>query len=274
MDVEDFLERELAGLGLETIPEIGPLKKAEPKPITSKTALDKAEKDYMEFWQKIALHEVKWDKESYDNMINMTRQFSLELNKGSQELKAKKETILSQVGRVRALLKENKKELAMKSFSETQSIADSIPGVFFEEKKVITDAVNELAGEIKQFEDNESMRNAYSSMGQIGQLIEQTMKSIATNDMQNASMLYSSAIQAFVKLPEGFSIHKFRIGAKLLEIYKRISIHNEISQLQRHLQNQGTPQGASNAPGSPINSQKAAVSKGPQPINLKSLSMN
>ena len=271
MNVDDFLEKELAGLGIDNKEEAVDLPRKPEARVSNKVGLDRAEQDYMDFWQKIALHEVKWDKGSYDDIINMTKHFSSELNKGFQELKIKKETIISQAGRVRQMLKENKKEMAMKSFKEIQALADSIPGAFFEEKKNILDAVNDLAREVKQFNDNDAVKSAYFTLNQIGQLMDQTVRSISSSDMQGAISLYSKAIQSFVKLPEGFLMQKFQIGAKLLEIYKRLSIHNEISELQKHLTTQGTAQSVAQAPRESQQAPPASKSGQKGPISLRSL---
>ena len=56
--------------------------------------------------------------------------------------------------------------------------------------------------------------------------------------MINATVNYNKCVELYNQVPEGFLRHKNSLGMRLLEIYRSLSIYNEISDLQRQLAQQ------------------------------------
>lgn len=246
MDINEFLDRELSDLGLQTgateKSEIsGQLKEElEPSPLfenikanLSKGNLEQAELSYVQLWHILLQQKLKWNKEIYEQLSAMSRQFSIALITAYNEVKRKALHINELISRARVSLKEGKKELPFKIYSEIQEINNSIPNVFFEEKKFIQEQIMDFYKELKSIMDNELIKRVSALVNDVNQLIERINASISANDMLNAIVNYNKCIELYNQIPEGFLRYKNPIGMRLLEIYKSISIYTEISNLQK-----------------------------------------
>ena len=255
MDIEEFLDRELSDLGLQTdrteeqisLPEFK--EQAEPSPLVesikanlSKGNLELAEQAYVQLWRILIQQKLKWGKELYEQLSLLSRQFASVLNQAYNEVKRKSEHINELISRARAALREGRKEIPFKLYSEIEGIYNSIPDVFFEEKKMVEEQIMDFYKELKNITDNELVKRVSALVQEINQLIDKINLAIRANDMINATVNYNKCIELYSQVPEGFLRHKNSIGIRLLDIYKSISIYNEISNLQRQLSQQTTQQ--------------------------------
>src|SRR3989338_1921727 len=167
MDIDDFLDRELSELGLGTGKSEeaqagsgieGPL---EASPLfesiranLSQGSLEQADQLYVQLWHILMQQKLKWNKELYEQLSTLSRQFSSALNNAYNDAKRKADHIYELINRARAALKEGKKELPFKIYSEVQEINNSIPNVFFEEKKIIEEQIMDFYKELRNTTDN------------------------------------------------------------------------------------------------------------------------
>ncbi|MBS3105031.1 hypothetical protein J4234_02130 [Candidatus Woesearchaeota archaeon] len=251
MDIDEFLDRELSDLGLQTDkPEKIDTSEQypgqfEPSPLVenikanlSKGNLEQAEQAYVQLWHLLMEQKLKWNKELYDQLAALNRQFSSTLNNAYNEVKRKAQQINELISRARASLREGKKEMPFKLYSEIGEIINSIPNVFFEEKRLIQEQISGFYDELKNVTDNELIKRISALIQETNYVMNKIITSIRSNDMVNAIVNYNKCIGLYNQIPEGFLRHKNSIGVKLLEIYKSLSISTEISSLQKQLSQQ------------------------------------
>lgn len=197
--------------------------------------LEDAEKSYIKLWQILLQQKLKWNKELYGQLSILNREFSTALDNASNELKIKTTQLYELIDRARTSLKEGKKEMSLKLYSEIEGINKSIPNIFFEEKKILHEQIIDLYKELKNVTDKDLINRVSALVQQINQLIDSIKMSIKANDVSNAFVNYDKCIELYNQIPQGFLRHKNSIGMGLLEIYKSISIYAEISTLQKQL---------------------------------------
>lgn len=251
MDIDEFLDRELSDLGLQPdksekdsaeLPEFR--QGFESSPLfesirfnLSKGNLDIAEQSYAELWRIMIQQKLKWNKELYSQLLILGRQFSSALNSSCNDIKKKSDKIYGLISEARNALKEGKKEVPFKIYSEVEGIISSIPNVFFEEKSLVQGQVMEFYRELKNTTDNELVKRVYALIQEINNLVEKTGSLISVNDIANAIASYSKCIEIYNQVPEGFFKHKNQAGMRILDIYRKLSISSEISSLQKQLVN-------------------------------------
>ena len=250
MDIDEFLDRELSDLGLQTdktektaaieLPEFA--EQVEPSPLVenikanlSKGNLEQAEQSYVQLWHILIEQKLKWDKGLYEQLSILSRQFSSVLDNAYNEAKRKANHVYELISRARSALKEGKRDIPFKLYSEVEEINNSIPNVFFEEKKIIQEQIMEFYKELRNTTDNELVKRVSALLQEIIWLIDKINVSIRANDMINAIVNYNRCIELYNQVPEGFLRHKNSAGIRLLEIYKSLSIYTEISSLQKQL---------------------------------------
>lgn len=246
MDIEEFLDRELSELGFESeraeeqidIPGLSEEHSSLFESIhhsLSRGDIAKAEQQYSQLWQALANQKFKWDKELHSQLLSLSKQFSAYLSQAYGDLKRKAMYINGMLGRGRMLVKEGKNGMVLKVYSEMQSVFNSIPNAFLEEKAEIGEQIGNFYKEIKKITDREAAAKVSGLINEISQLIAKINAAIKANDFASASSDYSRCIQLYNQIPEGFLLQKNFIGMKILEIYRSISIYNEISELQKQL---------------------------------------
>jgi len=247
MDIDDFLDRELAGLVSDTDKVEKPKqqdllkpKSLEPgfegiKSSLGRNNLDNAEDSYHKLWDALRQQKLKWKPELYDQLMVLSRQFSSALNNSYNEVKNKSARISELIARARTALREGRRDVPYKLYGEMQELANSIPNVFFEEKKKAQDQLLDFYKELTNTTDSELIKKVAGLMLQVSQLIDKISASIEANNIMDASSEYQKCIELYNQVPEGFLVAKNPAGIKLLDIYKSLSIYTEISNLQRQL---------------------------------------
>ncbi len=241
MDIDQFLEREISGIDLEQSspaskyekrPEVLESELAQPSSISN---LDQAEQEYNTQWQSILGHQLTWDKEAYQSLFNLASNLSGTLAMAFEDAEKKRNSIQSLITQARVFLKEGKLENASKLLGEIESSHASIPNAFFEEKRILGDGIKLFARDLKNATDSDISKRAYSLIQQSGQFVVSAEKALHANDIRSAGLNYLKSLEIFNQIPEGFIIQKSPLGARLLQLYRNVTISMEISHLQMQL---------------------------------------
>src|SRR3989344_4348462 len=253
MDIDEFLDRELADLGRDgsyssAQPDMQPAQQQEMqqeydsstiiKGIRSNLGrgnLEEAEQAYVQLWRVLMQQKIKWNKGIYEQIFALSRQFLATLEQAFSETKSKSGQISELIGRARNALQDKKKDMAIRIYGQIQEINNSIPNVFFEEKKILKDRIEEFYKELSNVTENELIQKVSELVQQISQIMEKISASINSNDIAAAAADYSKCIELYNQVPEGFLRQKNPLGVRLLEIYKSLSISSEMFELQKQL---------------------------------------
>ena len=258
MDIDEFLDRETSELGL-------PLDKAETaeasdlfqlkgehelssvfetiKDRIGKGNLEEAEKLFLQLWNVLSQQKLRWNKDLYEQLALLSRQFSTAINHSYSDVKQKANNIYELITRAQTILKEGKKDTPFRIYAEIEELYNSIPNVFFEEKKLLQLRIMEFYKDRRQITDDELVKRVSILNGNMLQLIDKIESQVKFNDMTNAIANYSKCLELYNQIPEGFLRYKASAGMRILGIYKRLSIYTEIINLQKLL-------------GSPVQQQK------------------
>ena len=195
--------------------------------------LAQAEKSYNRLWGVLLQQKLKWNKELYDQLSMLTKQFLSTLNQSYAEVKGKANHIYDLINKAKAMLKEGKKDMSLRLYAEIKSAEESIPSVFFEEKKIIEEQMTAFYDELTRASNNQMIRRVSALVQETQQMVEKINSLIRANDIGNAIASYNKCIELYNQIPEGFLMYKNSIGMRILEIYKSLSLYTEISNLQR-----------------------------------------
>ena len=214
--------------------------------------LDLAEQAYSQLWHILVVQKLKWNKELYEQLSVLGRQFMNIMNSAYSDVKKKAEQIYALINRARASLREGKKEQPFKLYSEIQEISNSIPNVFFEEKRIIERQIIDFYKEIRGTTDNELLKRVSDLIQEINRLIDNISISIRRNDITNAIVNYNRCSELYNQIPEGFFRHKNSAGMRLLDVYKSLSIYTEISILQKQIEQPPYKRAPESTPSKPV----------------------
>lgn len=245
MEIDEFLDRELADLGLSEQADRGKGAKKTGSEESSifdsikadlgKGSLEDAEQSYIRLWNLLMQQKLKWNRDLYEQIYSLSTQLSATIAQAYEELKRKANHIYGLISRARNALKEGKKDMPMKLYAEMQEMSSSIPSVFFEEKRIVQEQIISFYRDLVNTTDSELSKRIAAIIDQINQLLNITESSIRNGSVNDAASNYSRCIELFNQIPEGFIKTKTSLGMRLLDIYKTISIHAEISGLQKQL---------------------------------------
>lgn len=248
MNIDEFLDREFSGMESRTDKEKIDFELLGQEEIDKGTLFDdiranlakgnleEAEEAYIQLWNIFLKQKLKWDKSLYEQLANLSKQFSFVISHSHEDVKTKVNQIYELMNKARTALKEGKKDLPFKLYSEIQKISQSIPSIFFDEKRIIQEQITDFYKELKSTIDKELMNRVSALIQELNRLIDKINNLISSNDMQSASLNYNKCIELYQQIPEGFLRYKNPLGIRILEIYKSLSIYVEISNLQRQLQ--------------------------------------
>ena len=249
MDIDEFLDREVTDLDGGQVPEETPKSESAPqnedtdmqslleapKDSAGRSVLEETEDIYLQLWKDLIHQKLKWDKDIYDKLSAVDKKASEMLNQASAAMKNKAAQINELLNNARSALKEGKKDIALRFYSQVQRLNSSIPNVFFEEKISIQDQITNFYRELTVSNSSEVVRKVSASIQEINQLADKAASLISSNDFPNAIADYTKCTELYNQLPKGFLMINSPVGMKLLDIYKKLSIHAEISNLQIQL---------------------------------------
>jgi tetratricopeptide (TPR) repeat protein len=249
MDIDEFLDREAVEIDnagkVSESQDRATESQEETKPAdfsfdeinghVEKGDFEKAEQAYFQMWNSLMQNKLKWDKGLYDNLLASSRQFSVALARAYAEAKKKSDMVQAMIGKARTSLREGKKDLSFKTYSEISKLDSSIPNVFFEEKKLIWEHMMELYRDLKAVTDNDLMKRVSGLIAEINVSLDRISVSMSSKDTKEAAKHYNRCIELYSQIPEGFLMHKNSVGMKILDAYRLLSIQSEISSLQLQL---------------------------------------
>ena len=256
MDIDEFLDREISDLGHDSSyssaqsdiqaaqqPEAQQAPQADDssplidsiKSNLGKGNLEEAEQAYIQLWRVLMQQKIKWNRGIYEQIFSLSRQFLATLDRAFNETKSKSGQISELIGRGRNALHDKKKDMAIRIYGQIQEINNSIPNVFFEEKKILKDQIEDFYKELSNVTENELIQKVSELVQQISQAMEKISASISSNDITAAADGYNKCIELYNQVPEGFLRQKNPLGVRLLEIYKSLSISSEMFELQKQL---------------------------------------
>ena len=258
MDIDEFLDRELADLNTGE-PGIGSPDgenanqqpkdnlvsgelSAETKLNLTKANLEQAEISYNQLWRVLMQQNIKWDKNLYEQLSGLAKKFSSTLSQAYDEMKNKAGRIYELIGRARSFMKDNKKDIALKIYSQVQELSNSIPNTFFQEKRALQEQINILYRDIISATDAELIKKVFGTMQEINQNIGKINACITSGNIENISASYIKCIELYNQIPEGFLKEKNSAGMQLLDFYRSLSISAEIKSLQKQMGQSGQQQ--------------------------------
>jgi tetratricopeptide (TPR) repeat protein len=229
MDIDDFLDRELQAEKKEGPP------KAKPDVKIEHGSVDDPIGAYFTLMEKLLEMKFSWDDDLYK-----------ELRKAESQVKSKIEVMLPSVAKQKNDIKQlidkainelnNKNiEAAIKLYSEINAIHGKIPDFLIEEKKEVNRGIIGLYSRLQDSIDMVFLGNLQSSVMRVEKLVNDSIKSIRSLNISLAKDFYSKALEMHKSLPDGFLMHKVRLGSKLLALYRELSIHTQISSLKKQL---------------------------------------
>ena len=250
MDIDEFLDREIGDLDNSSNTDKAssdsldnPSKEmlssgalsADAGANLTKANLEGAEHSYDQLWRVLMQQNLKWNKDLYDQLSGLSKQFSSTLSQAFGEMKNKAGRVYELISRARSFLNEGKKDMALKMYSQLQEISNSIPNAFFQEKRAVQEQVNALYRDVVSATDAELIKKVLTILQEISQGIERINSSMMSGDIESASAAYIKCIELYNQVPEGFLKDKNPAGMRLLDIYRSLSISTEISGLQKQL---------------------------------------
>ena len=239
MDIDEFLDRELADLGSdfkeEKSAEEQPKLAESIKPGLSYGSLEEAEQSYMQLWHALAQQKLEWNNGIYEQLNSLSIRISGMLRQAHEEAKRKSSQIMELISRGRISMKEGKKDMPLKIYAQIQEISSSMPNIFFEEKRKVQEQVMDYYREITGANDAELIKKVEALAQEVAQLTDKIIFYMRSNDIANASSSYEKCLQLYNQIPEGFMLRKSLAGIRLLDIYKNLSIQAQIANLQKQL---------------------------------------
>jgi len=239
MDIDKFLDKEMqaekADSGKQNTPNQTDTDKKEPEQKSDSKDILSLEKNYFELWNRISKNNLLWDNSLYssaenvgDHITNMISQFSLKI--GSQ-----RDMMKNLIANANKELEKNNHEAALGIYSKIISIRETIPDTFVEEKKEFNDSIFRLYEKIHKQTDARFTSYCKNSIEKVDALINDSLLNIKEKDTDSAKNFYREALEIFKKLPHGFLKQKLESGNKLLYLYRKLSIHMQIENLENQL---------------------------------------
>ncbi len=227
MDIDEFLDKELQ------------LEKEVPKKKHGDTQISEEDKDtikhYFELWDKVSEAEFRWDNDLYAELDNATNKIKEKLSTLLSEKKREKSIIGQLISKATNELENRNYEAATKLFSEISDIRKTFPDFLLEEKKDLNKEIVLLYEKLHDQIDSKFIRDLKASIAEVDSLISSSYSSLDAKDIDKAKILYEKALRIYKHLPNGFLSKKIELGTGLLRLYKDLSIHTQIKDLQQQL---------------------------------------
>ena len=247
MDIDEFLDKEIQAkekeepnkeaVFIKDTQNTGEDEKLTPK--YAEDGLNSLEKQYFELWDRISKNNLLWDDSLYKSITasgsaikEITEKLLL---KTQNERKAIKEII----GKANKELENKNLEAALNLYSKLIDIRNGIPDAFFEEKKDINYEIFLLYQKLHEQIDLKFINDLKENLAKVESFTDNSLSSIKSGKLEQAKNFYQQALEMYKSLPKGFLLRKAELGNKLLVLYKELSIHIQIQELQQQLGNLG-----------------------------------
>ena len=228
MDIDDFLDKEIEGGGKEEVEE-------KPEVIETTKEEKDAVKRYFSLWDKVSEAKFSWNDEIYTELDKAAKKVKGELGSLSSKIQGQKNVIKRLIDRAFKELRNKDYETAAKIYSEITDMRNSFPDFFLEEKKAINKEIFQLYEKLHDQIDSKFIDDLNESLAKVDKLIRNSFSSIKLGKIEPAKDFYETALETYKNLPNGFLGQKLELGNGLLALYKELSIHMQIKNLQQEL---------------------------------------
>jgi len=232
MDIDEFLDKEIQ------------VEKKEEKEEDAAIEITKEEKDvvkhYFDLWNKVSEAKFKWDNDLY-----------AELNKVGNTVKEKLGKLVPSIGREKSIIKQlidkainelerGKYESATRLYSEISDMKNNLPDFLLEQKKELNKDIFQLYEKLHDKIDSKFINDFNESIAKVDGFIKNSFSSLKIGRLEAAKNFYEEALEVYKSLPNGFLVQKIELGNGLLALYKELSIHAQIGNLQQQLAKEST----------------------------------
>ena len=224
MDIDEFLEREIQPKDTKQHPVTG----------SAKGEIDSI-KHYFELWDKVSDSKFKWDSGLYTELNKARNEVKAELDRLTSTTEKDKNAIKHLIVKAQSELKNKDHEAATHSYSEISDIQNKFPKFLLEEKKELNKEIFKLYEKLHDQIDSKFINDFRESIAKVQDIIREAFSNLERSDIKNAKNLYEKALEAYKDLADGFLTEKLELGNQLLSLYKELSIHTQIKDLQQQL---------------------------------------
>jgi len=251
MDIDEFLDKEVQAEKKEDVvqPEATQDTKEEEPSSTHEAKEDSVEeaspieatkedefiKNYSELWNKVSEAKYIWDSNLFAELNKATNKIKEKLNILSTTLDRKKNRIKDLIEQANGELKNENHEKALRIYTEIADMKNSLPNFLLEEKRGFNNEIFQLYGKLHDEVDTKFINNFKDSIAIVDRLARNSFSSLDTGDIEASKHFYEKAIKVYKDLPNGFLPQKIGLGNQLLKLYKDLSIHTQIKNLQQQL---------------------------------------
>jgi len=190
---------------------------------------------FFEHWKKIGELKFKWDNKLYTEVTKTIESVEKEIGKTLLTMGREKRAIKRLIGKALNDLENRNFEDATKLYSEISDMRDKIPDFMFEEKKELNTEIFLLYEKLHNQIDLKFIKDSKLSIAKTNTLIEDSFSNLNKGDVVKAKIFYEKAFDMYKELPNGFIQKKLDLGSGLLKLYKDLSIHTQIKELQQLL---------------------------------------
>jgi hypothetical protein len=230
MDIDDFLEKESQeGAKNEDMEE-------EPQNDKKEAANDVLGTNYFGLWKKVAEKGIIWDEGLYDKISGEAAKAKDVIEKASLEAKQKVNSLKEDIEKAEAIIEKNDLEGASEVYARIVKIRDRISNLFLEDKKELNKRISAFYAELQNRIDSKLILQTREIMRKLEDTIKDSASDFQKGNIENAKKIFKQALQRFNSLPDLFLMEKIKLGSILLALYKDLSIHHQISMLQKQLE--------------------------------------
>ncbi len=186
----------------------------------------KAKKTYEELYDTFNRVPVKFLKklgQIEDDLIKLNNEVVVKIeNKMQEEMTAKQGAILKLLKQAYNELKNKDFDKAVSTYKKIKNIYKELPSGFFEEKITLTKKVLAFYENLNNFRNKLAVNTLNEKSSTIKKQLTAAKTALKTRNIDEASMAYSLAREAYAALPEGFFEEKVVLQQNLLEVHQQI----------------------------------------------------
>ncbi|MBL7056002.1 hypothetical protein ISS07_03775 [Candidatus Woesearchaeota archaeon] len=202
---------------------------------TSEPEEDSFGKKHLELWNKVLDKELIWDAELYANASNHFKILREDANKLKPRLDQDVMAMEKLIDKANNILDSGNHQEALIMYEQITKLKDKIPNIFFQHRAEVHNKIAKLYEQIQREIDSKFVRDAENKMEKIRSLIKDAFSNTNLRNIVEAEKRYSEAISLYKDIPVGFMLQSADLGTDLLRLYKELSIHTQIENLQNEL---------------------------------------
>jgi len=191
-------------------------------------------KSYFDLWNKVSEAKFKWDNDLYNEVDKAAVKVKEELSSSLLTIEREKNAIKRLISKALTELRHNNYEAATKLYSQISDTRNKFPDYFLEEKKELNRDIFRLYQKLHDQIDSKFIIDFKESIEKINSFIRDAFSNL-DNDIDKAKNFYEKALELYKDLPNGFLPQKLELGKQLLTLYKDLSVHTQIENLQSQL---------------------------------------